>query len=90
MVRYFVWKQSLLLYFLKNSSSLFKISHSFTKTGEDSDVIQAALVRYKMLVFPDAQVGGADSKYPQITGLNVHIIQPYKAMDFKMDESCKI
>uniref|UniRef100_A0A7M5XP63 Beta-hexosaminidase n=1 Tax=Clytia hemisphaerica TaxID=252671 RepID=A0A7M5XP63_9CNID len=60
---------------------------SFTKTGEDSDVIQAALVRYKMIAFPDAQVGGADSNYPQITGLNVHIIQPYKAMDFKMDES---
>ena len=61
---------------------------SFTHSGEDSDVIQEALVRYKGLTFPNDKVGGADKNYPQITGLNVHVANPYKPMDFEMDESC--
>ena len=40
------------------------------------------------LTFPDDKVGGQDGDFSQITGLNVHIIQAYKPMDFEMDESC--
>jgi len=59
---------------------------TFTHTGEDSDVIQEALVRYKSLTFPDAKVS-ADPKFPKITSLNVHVDSKYAPMDYQMDES---
>jgi len=74
----------------KDSGKLMSVDpekFTFTHSGEDSDVIQEALVRYKGLTFPDAEVGGADKNYPKITGLNVHITNAYKPMDFEMDES---
>ena len=51
-------------------------------------MIKEALRRYQELTFPDPKVGGPDKDYPQITGLNVHVNNPYKPMDFEMDESC--
>lgn len=63
-------------------------AYRFTKTGEDSDVLIEALVRYKSLTFPDGDKS-VDGKVEAITSLNVHVEQPYKPMTLDMDEGCK-
>jgi len=54
--------------------------------GEQSDVLMQAMTRYKSLTFPDKDIT-KDHTMTQLMGLNVKVLEPYKAMELKTDES---
>lgn len=61
---------------------------SFDSTGETSDVLKQALMRYKVLVFPDAVEKPKDG-LSQIIKLTVKVLNKYAPLSLESDESCK-
>jgi len=59
---------------------------AFHLTGEQSDVVIEALNRYKDYTFPDKNVKPVET-HKQMLKLNVKVLQKYKAMELKTDES---
>ena len=64
------------------------LAFSIENVGEQSDVLMQAMTRYKSLTFPDKDIT-KDHTMTQLMGLNVKVLEPYKAMELKTDESCK-
>lgn len=61
---------------------------SFDSAGETSDVLKQALMRYKVLVFPDAVEKPKDG-LSQIIKLTVKVLDKYAPLSLESDESCK-
>ena len=61
---------------------------SFDSAGETSDVLKQALMRYKVLVFPDAVEKPKDG-LSQIIKLTVKVLDKYAPPSLESDESCK-
>ena len=66
------------------SSQNFK----FTIVGQSSDVLEQAVTRYTELTFPD-KVSETKRNLPQITQLNINVINKYENLTLESDESCK-
>lgn len=70
--------------------SLSPLTFQFKSTGEESDVLSAALKRYKTLTFPD-KIPPCNVRYRRdlfaLTSLVVNVKEKYAPMSFKMDES---
>ncbi|RMX50790.1 hypothetical protein pdam_00003199 [Pocillopora damicornis] len=60
---------------------------SFDSVGETSDVLKQALMRYKVLVFPDAVEKPKDG-LSQIIKLTVKVLDKYAPPSLESDESC--
>lgn len=68
--------------------SLTSNNFSFDSTGETSDVLKQALIRYKVLVFPDPVEKPKDG-LSQIIKLTLIVLDKYAPLSLESDESCK-
>lgn len=66
--------------------SLTSNNFSFDSTGETSDVLKQALIRYKVLVFPDPVEKPKDG-LSQIIKLTVKVLDKYAPLSLESDES---
>ena len=60
----------------------------FTITGQSSDVLEDAIERYKKLTFPD-DFRKTKRNLPQITQLEIKVMDQYENLTLESDESCK-